>query len=368
MRYVALDESLAGHYLARPVYNEIGTTLINEGTALTTGMIRRLKQLGVTHLYIIDPRLNDVDWSKGFDVSEETRRRALQTIRNAFIEMASGQHWKKQYLQPHWAQREYKAVFEDLLSELRGNKQGMIMFSHIYMWDHYLYHHSLNVAMLTLAMSVRQGYTKSQLMEIAIGGLLHDIGKTLIPKTVLDKPGRLNKDEFTLVQKHTEYGFEILRKQDFVPLLAAHCAYQHHERLNGTGYPRNLKGDEIHPYGKMMAVADVYDAMTSHRVYRDALLPHEALDIISQGTGHLFDETYVALFRETIAPYPLGMEVCLTTGEKGVVVDINTTLPERPVIRVLYNEADEEVEPYEVDLSKYPEISITHFNRATMYA
>lgn len=362
-----MDASIAGYYLARPVYNEFGTILVNEGTELTESIIRRLKQLGVTHLYIIDPKLSDIEWAKVMDVSEETRSRALQTIRNSFIEIASGKKWNHHYLRPHWALQEFKNVFEDLFGELRANKDGMIMFSHIYMWDRHLYHHSLNVALLTLALAMRQNYTKPQLKELLIGGMLHDIGKTLIPKSVLNKPSRLSQQEFALVQKHTEYGFELLRQADFVPLLSAHCAYQHHERLNGTGYPRQLEAEEIHTYGKIMAVADVYDAMTSHRVYREALLPHEALNIMSQEGGQLFDEKLVSLFRETIAPYPLGMEVSLTSGEKGVVVDINTAWPERPIVRVLYQGSEELDVPYEIDLSKYRDIGIKSFNRTTMF-
>lgn len=356
MRYVRLDESLKEDYLARPIYSEFGTILMKEGTQLTARSIRRLKQLGVTHVYIIDPRLEGMTWSKEWDVSEETRMRALQMIRKAFDGAASGTYWQERY--PREVQQQSDAVFEDLLSDIRDNKQRMIMFSHIYIWDRHLYHHCFNVAMFTLALAMRLNYNKEQLKDVMIGGLLHDIGKTLIPKSILDKPGPLDEQEFALVQKHTEYGYEILRNQEFVPHLAAHCAFQHHERLDGSGYPRKLKADEIHPYGKIMAVADVYDAMTSHRVYRDALLPHEALEIISQGSGRLFDETAVSLFRETIAPYPLGMEVALSNGERGVVTDIHPTKPERPVIRVLYGEGGGEVEPYERDLARHPELSI----------
>ena len=159
---------------------------------------------------------------------------------------------------------------------------------------------------------------------------------------------------------HTEYGFEILRKDPSVSLLSAHCALQHHEKLDGTGYPRGLKGDEIHPYGKILAVADVFDALTSNRPYRKAMLPHEAMEILYGETYTHFDPKYVKTFQRSVATYPVGLTVKLNTGETGVVVHYEMGAPNRPTVRVLNDPTGDSVDkPYEIDLAKHPSIMIT---------
>jgi HD-GYP domain-containing protein (c-di-GMP phosphodiesterase class II) len=196
------------------------------------------------------------------------------------------------------------------------------------------------------------GYGKDELMTLGLGALLHDIGKTKVPLDVLRKPGKLSEAEFAEIKKHAEYGYLMLKDEPNVPLLAAHCAYQHHERLNGSGYPRGITGEAIHEYARWIGLVDSYDAMTTHRVYRSAMLPHEALEVLFTGAGTLYDQEKIALFRDKIALYPLGVTVRLNTGEIAVVVDLNASAAHRPIVRVLENADGETVPPYEIDLSK----------------
>ena len=118
---------------------------------------------------------------------------------------------------------------------------------------------------------------------IGLGSMLHDIGKIAVSKEILLKPGKLTEEEFQVIKTHTTEGFEMLRNSYSVPLLVAHCAFQHHERLDGSGYPRGIKSKDIHDYAKVIAVADVFDAVTSNRVYRSAMLPHEGLEMLYAG-------------------------------------------------------------------------------------
>jgi HD-GYP domain-containing protein (c-di-GMP phosphodiesterase class II) len=183
--------------------------------------------------------------------------------------------------------------------------------------------------------------------------MLHDIGKTQISMKVLLKPGALSADEFAEMKRHAERGFYLLKDEPNIPLLAAHCAYQHHERLNGTGYPRGIKGDEIHEYAKWIGIVDSYDAMTSHRVYRDAMLPHQAVEALYSGSDILYDTSMLQLFRDKVAIYPIGLTVKLNTGQSAIVSDINSTCAHRPVIRILTDEDGVELKaPFDMDLSK----------------
>lgn len=120
------------------------------------------------------------------------------------------------------------------------------------------------------------------------------------------------------MQAHTEIGFQILKEEPNIPLLAAHCALQHHERIDGSGYPRGLTGPQIHEYAKWLGVADSYDAMTSNRVYKKAMLPHQAVEALYVGSGTLYEQKHLELFRDRVAIYPLGLTVKLSTGRAGL--------------------------------------------------
>src|SRR5690606_27436880 len=143
------------------------------------------------------------------------------------------------------------------LGDIRAHQQAISLLTDVFIHDHYTFQHSLNVTIYSLAVGMKLGYNEAQLEELGIGAILHDIGKLAIPLEILNKQAKLTAEEYQPVQVHTTNGFLLLRKIQELPLLAAHCAYQHHERLDGSGYPRGLKGDEIHPYSKLLANTDV---------------------------------------------------------------------------------------------------------------
>lgn len=197
-------------------------------------------------------------------------------------------------------------------------------------------------------------------MVLGLGSLLHDIGKTQIPQKLLFKPQKLDDEEYRQMRAHAEIGFRILKDEPNVPLLAAHCALQHHERYDGSGYPRGLKGSEIHEYAQLLGLADSYDALTSHRIYRPAMLPHQAVEVLYAGSGTLYSQRILEIFRDKVAIYPPGIMVNLSTGEMGVVARINSDTPHRPVVRVITNPSGETLQvPYELDLAKSLSVIIT---------
>ena len=160
------------------------------------------------------------------------------------------------------------------------------------------------------------------------------------------------------LKRHTTEGFEMLRNSYSVPLLVAHCAFQHHERLDGSGYPRGIQSKDIHDFAKVIAVADVFDAVTSNRVYRSAMLPHEGLEMLYAGVERQYDTNVVKAFHKAVAIYPVGITVELNDGRKGVVVKQNSSLSDRPVLRILEDNGDH-VQPYEINLEEELSIVIT---------
>lgn len=351
MRLISINQCQPGDTLARAIYKDNGTTLIGEGVVLTQRMLDRLVDLNITSVYIHDERTSDLVFEE--PVSEQTRREAMAVINDAFRTIQDDPHkWRQTFTNQQFG-RKFRQVMSSVVDELKQNRSAMNLLGNACAADHYIFAHSFNVALYTIALAMKRGFNEKELIEIGLGAMLHDVGKMFIPLELLNKPGKLSDEEYEIVKKHTEYGFELLRRQDDIPLLSAHCAFQHHERYDGSGYPRQLKKDEIHPYAQILAVCDVFDALTTNRSYRKQMLPHEAMEILFVGSDKLFATEAVEDLRDTIALYPLGLTVTLNTGESGVVIDYNKGMPSRPIIRVLTDENGQRVEsPYEIDLSK----------------
>lgn len=346
-----------GMKLGKKIYNEEGITLLGEQMELTASLLQRLAEHGVDYVYIDDPLTRDVVVKDS--LSDETRHQAMALIRRSFRGMMEDQAKRKFSPGPSFS-KAFRGIMDLLIQDLSENKDAMIMLTNISIMDNYLYRHSLNVCVYAVMLGMAFGYTRDELMTLGLGALLHDVGKTQIPLELLRKKERLSEAEFERIKKHTVFGFQFLKEEPNIPLLAAHCAFQHHERLDGSGYPRGLKGAEIHEFARWIGLVDSYDAMTTHRVYRGAMLPHQAMEILFTGTGTLYEKRMIELFRDKIAIYPLGLTVTLNTGETGIVVDLNANVPQRPIIRLIQDaEGGAMAAPEDIDLSKRLSLMIT---------
>ncbi|MCZ8513455.1 HD-GYP domain-containing protein [Paenibacillus filicis] len=365
MRLMPLSMVKPGMKLGKRIYNEEGITLLGERMELTSHLIKRLGDHGIDFVYIDDPRTRDLVIRES--VTDETRARALSEIRQTFRVVMDDQV-KKKLANGRQMGKVFRGIMDLLLDDLSSNKDAMIMLTNIGVMDQYLYQHSLNVCIYATMLGMSYGYSRDELMILGLGALLHDIGKTQIPLELLRKKEKLTDGEFERIKKHTTFGFQFLKDEPNIPLLAAHCAFQHHERLDGSGYPRGLKGDEIHEYARWIGLVDSYDAMTTHRVYRNAMLPHQAMEILFTGTGTLYEKQMIELFRDKIAIYPIGVSVTLNTGETGVVVNLNSIVPQRPIVRILLDsEGQELAAPHEVDLSEKLTLMITGVHDGSEY-
>ncbi|MGC5324759.1 HD-GYP domain-containing protein [Brevibacillus sp. SYSU BS000544] len=351
MRLISLSKCLPGQRLAKTIYSDSGVVLVGEGVELNQRMLDRLQSYNVTAVYIHDERTADIVVEDV--ISEATRKEAMKTINETFKTFHDEPQRTQKFIQNKQLGKQFRQVMNSVIDELKANRNAMSLLGSVCGTDHYIFQHSFNVALYSTAVGLQLQLNEKELVELGLGALLHDIGKMMIPLEILQKPGRLSDEEFNEIKKHTEIGFEILRRQDDIPLLAAHCAYQHHERLDGSGYPRQLKEKDIHRYAKILAVGDVFDALTTHRVYRRAMLPHQAMEILYSGVDKLYIKDNVQAFRDSIALYPIGLGVTLNTGEEGVVIDYNRGAPSRPIVRILTDEKGNNISvPFEIDLSK----------------
>ncbi len=341
---------------AKPIYSEQGMVLVAEGTSLTNKIIAALQRRGVSLLYIEDKALGDIEIAE--DIPVELRIETTNAITEIYEQVFSRDSRHKRIFEGIKVEK-LQGALTSLLSEIRSMKNVMNLLTNIFTHDTYTFSHSTNVTLYTLAMTVHLGFNDKQITEIGIGSMLHDIGKCVIPTEILNKQGTLSAEEFEMMKMHTEHGFEILRKDPSISLLSAHCALQHHEKLDGSGYPRGLEGNKIHPYGKILAVADVFDALTSNRPYRKAVLPHEAMEVLYAGSYTHFDPKYVKAFQHSVATYPVGLTVKLNTGETAVVIKYQIGSPSRPTVRVVKDPEGQSIEkPYEINLAKNPSVLV----------
>ncbi|WP_345243779.1 HD-GYP domain-containing protein [Pontibacillus salipaludis] len=356
MRLLSTFSLEPGHELAKPIHNEKGKVLIHSGVSLTLKMIERLNDMGITYVYIEDEVTDDIVTE--FPITDQVRNQAIHRITDTFDKVKSSNTLQDSFIFDRTGEK-MKEVVRKILSDIQRHDRAISLLSDVFTYDDYIFTHSLNVTIYTLALGTELGLHPKKLEELGFGAILHDVGKVQVPREVLFKPGSLSDDEFELIKEHSEAGFNMLRSVPSVPLVAAHCAFQHHERLDGSGYPRGLCDKDIHYYAKILAIADVFDAVTSNRVYRRAMLPHEGLEILYAGAGTKFDLHMIQAFRRSVAVYPNGLSVRLSDGRKGIVSRQNLNISDRPHVRILEENGQSVHSYYELDLSKALNIVIT---------
>ena len=355
MRIVQTTYLPSGAILGKAIMDMKGRTLLNKGVQITDWHIKRLQKYNIPYVYIEDLETSHIIPED--IIPDRLRREAIVTIKETFEHMKDEIHQSKSMVIENSALTMSKLV-DQLTEELKGHQDLFHIISDIYTFDNYVFNHSLNVALYSLAIGLELRLKPDVLKTLGLGSILHDVGKMTVPEEILFKPGKLLEEEFQIIKRHSEEGFNILRQVHNLSLLVAHCAYQHHERLDGSGYPRGLKNNEILYMAKIIAVADVFDAVTSNRVYRDAMLPSEALELLYAGAGSKFDIEIVDAFKKSVAIYPVGITVELNDGRKGIVSRQNQGYSDRPVIEVYERNGERLPFRYEVDLKAQFDITI----------
>lgn len=350
MRLVNLNYVKEGSILARPVRSSDGKILLGEGIVLSRQYLTKLRFLGYDMLFIQDERFHDVEFSPV--ITEKTRELAYDTIHN--VTSALDKEGSKS-IDGDSVRVAVSSIIQDLLYSF----DILSNLSDIMGYDEYTYHHSVNTTVLALVLGIGKGYNNTRLLELGMGVLMHDIGKTFIAKEILNSKRALTKEEFEQVKTHTTSGFEYIRKNHDFSLHSAHIALQHHEKWSGGGYPRDISGTDIHEYARITSVADVYDALSSKRPYRNAMEPYQAYEYIIAQSGFQFDPEIVRIFTKRVAVYPTGTGVMLSNGLRGNVIKQNLFLPNRPIVRAIFN-GNEPLNPYvDYDLAKHLSLMIS---------
>ncbi len=349
MRRIRTKHLKPNMVVARSVYNGNAHILAQAGMVLTNDAIKRLDELGIASVYIREQYLPETLEPRDI-IPDEVRIETIEMVKSSFDNIHN-----KLKLDLNRVMK----VVNSIIDELLANDHTLVQLADIRAFDDYLFAHSVNVCVLSIMTGITVQFDRSKLTELGLGALLHDIGKTRVDPGILNKPDDLTRIEFDEVKRHTNYGFEMLRNYADLSLLSAHIAFQHHERWDGQGYPRGLKGEDIHEYARIVAVADVYDALLADRPYRPPYTVNQALTILERMSGVYLDPNFVTALVSNIAIYPVGSLVEISTGYIGMVMEINKAVPTRPVIQVIVDNLGRRLgRTHVIDLSQFNTIMV----------
>lgn len=245
------------------------------------------------------------------------------------------------------------SLVEEISSSVMRNPDALISLARLKNKDDYTYMHSVAVCALMVALASKMKLDAIQIKEAGLAGLLHDIGKMMISQQILDKPGKLTEEEFLAVKEHPIHGHTILLKGFGLTDNVLDVCLHHHERIDGNGYPHQLKGDQISLFARMGAICDVYDAITSNRAYKNGWEPSESLRRMAEWSGSHFDSTVFQAFVKCIGIYPIGSLVRLSSGKVGVVVEQSASSLLKPKVKAFFSlRSNVYIQPEIIDLNK----------------
>ena len=334
IKTIALESSKAGDIIAEDIINDFGVTLVAKDTIVNDYIKDKLAVYGIRSVKIYQ---EPSDLQENF---QESYTEILLQTKNIFQDIVSGKTLNC---------KSVSSIADKIIDCCHENNKIIGCLSYIQNADEYTFRHSMNVAFYSMLIA-KWLHLSDRKVKIAVkSGLLHDVGKIKIPKEILNKKGKLTKEEFEIIKKHTILGYEIVKDLEEIESDIKLAVLLHHERVDGSGYPYHYNSDRVNLYARIVAVADVFDAMTSDRVYRGKSTPFDVFEMFqSVGVG-IFDAQILNMFVSKLSTYLIGAKVQLSSGKTGEVVFIPLQNISYPIIKV---ESDY------IDLFKAEEVKI----------
>jgi HD-GYP domain-containing protein (c-di-GMP phosphodiesterase class II) len=326
MKKLDIEKVTAGLRLNKNVYTAEWRILLPKGAVLTDGYIQKLKELNYSYIFVEDDLVDDIE------IEEVLSEELLIKIYGELSEIFNAVKTNRPFNLGNLAK-----MVDDIIYSMVNHTSAVQLVD--YGPNHnFLIAHSVNTSILSILTGLAMGLTPAELSSLAMGAILHDIGINYLDEAVLSKPIANDSPHMKLLKEHVDKGFNLLRGRSDISLVASHISYQHHENYDGTGYPRNLKGEDIHLFARIVAIAESYDALITDRVYRKRVMPHEAMETIIALSDSKFDPNIAKVFSRNVPVYPLGTEVILSDGKSGVVVALDKNFPTRPTLRIVKDE------------------------------
>ncbi|MDF2538088.1 MAG: hypothetical protein K0S76_1109 [Herbinix sp.] len=333
---IRTDQAEIGMTVASDIYTANNQLIITKGTILDERMITRLRFYNIYGLFVYQLELNfeppkDESYIEALRSTSEFKkfnRTFVDTVSNVEDSFQGVIRGEEIFDIDHLL-----ADTDRILKEGRNGAHVLEMLHGIRNYDDMTYVHCLNVSLICNVFAGWLKLSHAETRVLTLAGLLHDIGKMLIPKEILAKNGRLNEREFEVIKSHSIKGYQVLKDQP-VDIRVKYAALMHHERCDGTGYPNGFRSNQIDDYAKIIAIADVYDAMTSNRLYRKAICPFDVVENFERDGYLKYDPKYIMIFMERIVNSYMHNIVRLSDGREGEVVMINKLALSKPVVRV----------------------------------
>ncbi|WP_408956255.1 HD-GYP domain-containing protein [Natroniella sp. ANB-PHB2] len=339
MRKVRIEKLTKNMVLAKPIMHK-GQVLLREGCQRIDKYKERLEEYGIMQVYIEDEISKDIEENKV--ISEELQNKCKEDIKEVIENITQDKVVDMAKL---------KAGIGSIIDRVLTNNNALVNLFSLKVVDEYIFQHSVNVAVISIMIGKELNYKKKRLIKLGLGAILHDVGKLVIPEEILKKPSSLTDEEYKIIKTHPGEGYKQFEGRFDISPVARIPILHHHEKVDGSGYPEGLKGKEIHEFGRVVAIAEVFDALTSDRYYRKAWSVKKAVDLIKEEAGKEFDEKIVEKFLSFISVYPNGEIVKLNDGSQAIIVE-QTKDAYRPKVRIFKGEDGKELNNFkEVDLS-----------------
>ncbi len=329
MKKVIVEELETGMILGQDVFNEKGQLIIAEGSTLKSHHIDYIKNLNMIYV-VIQPPVEHLkrylDQQKKDEILQEKYHQSVSSFKEVYKSLKLGSNLVKD---------EIDNIIAPLMDEIYRGANLVEKIWQIQQNDEYTFEHSVQVSIFAALMGKWLKLNKRDIKELAISGLLHDLGKCNIPDAILNKPSDLNEEEYNTMKNHPILGYMILiGSKDSYSDKIMQGVLQHHERCDGSGYPASLLSSQIHPYARLVAIADTYSAMTSDRVYREKMCPFLVAEHMYEKSQGELDTFYCNLFLYRISQYFIGNTVKLSDGSYGKIIMCEKSHPHRPLVKV----------------------------------
>ncbi len=354
MMFVPSQYLRPGMILARDLIFSVSgnytTLLLSKGQKLTNVFIDKINRYNITGVYIESTLTSDIEVKEV--LKPPMRKAVLNDIQNLYEGFAA-----RSMLSDDGLDNLY-ALSTNLVDEILGREDSMITLIDLKSYDDYTYHHCLSVAVLSVSTGATIGLNRNCLNDLAFSALLHDIGKMAIPIEIINKPSALTNEEYQIIKQHPQDAYTYLKNKHYLPGAVLGAIQSHHEKFDGSGYPAGKKGTQIPLYARILAVADVFDALTSNRPYRKQCYPNEVIEYMMGCADTHFDYEILTAFLKNIAAYPSGTCVALSNGETAIVVKNHPENILRPLVRLVL---EDNTPGDEIDLlgdSRYHSVTI----------
>lgn len=346
MRKVPLALLTTDMTLAKPVHY-FCNLLLKEGTGNLVRYAESLAKMGITYVYVNDDIGEDIEVVD--IIKSETTLKCKTILCSTLNKLQRDGSFEVDIL---------NESINGMVEELLTSQHVLVSLNDLGTTDDSTFNHSINTTIYAMLLGQQLGYSRYNMQKLAIGTLLHDVGKVFVDQKILYKKGRLTVEEKAHINTHTTLGYDALKKNKYLTEDSREISLSHHERLNGIGYPNGLTKNEIPEFVRIAAIADVYEALTADRCYHAKNPNYKAVEIMAHEAVEGLDASLLGLLIKRIAIYPNGSTVRLSTGDYAVVVKQNVTIPYCPVVRVMLNDSGKIIAGETIDLSKKLDMTI----------